>query len=80
MSKTFQGRYQVQDGYAGGSRPKFVTIAADVLPDDMTDDELVELYEDLIQQDFEANVTPGAERIDAFVAWAREQIEKREGA
>ena len=77
MSEKFQGRYQVQDGYAGGARPKYVGINASELNDDMTDDDLVDFYHDAIDQHFAENVTPGAERVDEFVSWAREQLEKR---
>jgi hypothetical protein len=80
MSEKFQGRYQVQDGYAGGARPKYVSIDADGIEDDITDEELIEYYEDAIQQHFEENVTPGAERVYEFVSWAREQLAKRESA
>lgn len=79
MAEKFQGRYQVQDGYAGGARPKYVTICADDLEEDMTDDELVEFYEDEIQRHYEENVSPGAERVDEFVSWAREQLARRGG-
>jgi hypothetical protein len=77
MSEKFQGRYQVQDGYVGGARLQHVSIDADGIEDDMTDKELIAYYEDAIQQHFEENVTPGADRVDEFVSWAREQLEKR---
>ena len=77
MSKKFQGRYQVQDGYAGGSRPQYVPIDDDGIEDDMTDEEMIEYYENAIQEHFEKNVTPGAERVDEFVSWAREQLANR---
>lgn len=79
MSKTFQGRYQVQDGYAGGSRPQHVTIDAGDIEDDATDDELIRFYEDSIQDHFEKNISPGIQRTDEFVSWAREQLAKRGG-
>lgn len=77
MSNKFQGRYQVQDGYAGGSRPQHVSIFSDDLEEDMTDDELVEFYENEIQNHFYERISPGAERVDEFVAWARDQLAKR---
>jgi len=76
-SKTFRGRYQVQDGYAGGARPKYVEIHADELEDDMDDAAIIELYEAIIQTDFEEKVTPAAERTDEFLVWAHEQLSAR---
>lgn len=77
MTAKFKARYQAQDGYAGGSRPKHFTIISDELEDDMDEESLIAFYEDAVQSHFEQNVTPGAERVDEFVAWAREQLAKR---
>jgi hypothetical protein len=78
MSKEkFEARYKVEDGYAGGARPQYFKISADELDDEMTDEQLIEFYEDAVQADFEERISPGAERVDEFVAWAREQLAAR---
>jgi len=80
MTEKFQARYQVQDGYAGGARPKHFTISADDLEDGMTTEEqLVEFYENAVQDHYDEHVSPGSERVDEFVAWARAQLSAREG-
>lgn len=79
MSEKFKGRYQVADGYCGGARPQHLTIHAGDLEDDMTDEQLIEMYEAEIQQHFEEHISPSAERVDEFVAWARDQLQKRAG-
>lgn len=80
MAEKFQARYQVQDGYAGGARPKHFHISAEDLEDDMTTEEqLVEFYEGAVQDHYDEHVSPGAERVDEFVSWARAQLAAREG-
>lgn len=77
MAEKFKARYQVQDGYAGGARPQHFIIGADDLNDDMTDEQLMEFYESSVQDHYNEKVSPGAERIDEFVAWARTQLANR---
>ena len=75
--KTFEARYQVEDGYAGGTRPQYFTIDAGDLEDDMTDDELESLYHEKCEEDMRQKIGCGPNRIDEFVAWAREQLNER---
>lgn len=77
MSKKFQGRYGVNDGYAGGARPHHFTVYDYELEDDMTDDQLERLYEEAVEESFAQNITPYPERVDEFIAWAREQLAAR---
>lgn len=74
MADRFKARYQAQDGYAGGAKPKFVTIdEQDILNCD-TEDEMREIYDEAIYAHFQENVTPCGENEDEFLAWARERI------
>ena len=50
MSDTFKVRWQASDGYVGGSRPQSFTVSDDDLDDDMTDKELRELFDDLLEK------------------------------
>lgn len=77
-NEKFEARYQVADGYAGGAHPQYFKISADELESDMTDDDLEQFYEDAVSEDFQRRISPNSERVDAFIAWAREQIAKRE--
>lgn len=77
MSETFEGTYEVDDGYVSKGRPKPFEIDADDLDDDMTDDEIVELYETTAREAFEQEVTWYAKDGDEFLAWAREQLAAR---
>ena len=73
----FQGKYEVSDGYVGGSRPKYFSVFADDLEDDMTDDALENLYEESAYEHFLGNVNCDTYRKDEFIAWAKEVIKNR---
>lgn len=45
--------WQVSDGYAGSARPQYVSISLDDFEDDMTDDDILERLEQIVQDDFE---------------------------
>lgn len=79
MSKTFQGRYEIEDGYAGGSRPQFFTIDAEELDDDMTDSDIASLYEDSAKAAFNQTTFFTVDS-DDFLKWAREQLKARKEA
>ena len=77
MSNTedkFKGRYEVNDGYAGGARPHHFTIRADDLGEGMDDEALEAFYEEAVQDHFEQHITPCSERLDEFIAWAKDRI------
>lgn len=78
-NEKFKGKYTVADGYAGGARPQYFTVDADDLVDEMSDSQLIEFYEETMQQAFEERIHPESDRVDEFVAWAREQLAKRNG-
>lgn len=75
--KKFKARYQVADGYAGGSRPQHFTIHAGDLEDDMDDAALQSFYEQSVQDDFEQKIYPDSERMDEFIAWAKERLAEK---
>jgi predicted sulfurtransferase len=77
MTDKFKGRYEVSDGYVGGSRPHHFKFDASDLEDDMTDVDLVNAYEQAAQDHFEEHITPSVERVDEFIKWAREQLAAR---
>lgn len=79
MSKDkFQAKYQVEDGYAGKDRPRHFNIDPSQLEDDMDDGDLERFYEEAVQEHFEQNIAPAAERVDEFIAWAKARIAERQ--
>jgi hypothetical protein len=49
----FKFTWQVSDGYAGGARPQHASISLDDFEDDMTDADILERLEQIVQDDFE---------------------------
>jgi hypothetical protein len=78
MSKKFNGAYDINDGYAGKSRPQSFSVSADEIEDDMTEDAIRGLYASLAEADFQKRITVSVSREEAFVSWALEQIEARQ--
>ncbi len=74
----FKAIYQADDGYCGGSRPQSFKISRDEIEDDMTRDDLTEMFEDMVQDDFEQKVRPSEGNYEEFIEWALEIIENRE--
>ena len=71
MTSKFTVKYQAADGYVGGKRPLSFDIYSSEILDDMSDEELSNLYYDMVQGDFEQKVTAEAENLDEFLEWAR---------
>lgn len=72
----FGVRWQIEDGYIGGSRPQYFNISERELAEDMEESELRLLFRDNLKIEFEYNVHPVTDDEDAFVEWAKERIEK----
>ena len=72
----FKGIYKVDDGYAGGSRPRYFDIEDFEIEDDMSDGDLEELYENIMIEDFEDKIHPYGQNVQEFIQWAKEQIAK----
>ena len=74
----FKGRYHVADGYVGGQRPQSFRVDEHELDDEMTDEQIVALYDEAADDHFQSHIFfPSVEREAEFIAWAREQINKR---
>jgi hypothetical protein len=56
--------WEVEDGYAGKSRPQFTDIDDDDLADCETEEEKEDLINSVVQDDFEQNITWGIIRTD----------------
>ncbi len=52
-------KWQVLDRYAGGSRPQHVTIDESEILDCEDEEELLQIIESAVQEDFEQKVSPG---------------------
>lgn len=73
----FQGKYQAEDGYVGGSRPLYFPVFVDDIEDDMTDEQLEARYEELAYEHFLQNVHCHPYRLEEFKEWARKVISER---
>ena len=78
MSKnTFKVTYHVEDGFVGKSRPHVFTVDSGEIEDDMTAEDVVALLDELVQNDFEQNITPYPANGTEFVDWAMDVIRAR---
>ena len=68
---TFKAKYAVDDGYAGGARPHFVTIDEADLNDCETDEQLLEAYNEVIYDHFTERITPYGQNEAEFLEWAK---------
>lgn len=76
-TETFEARYQVDDGYAGGSRPQHFRVHPSEIQDDMSDEEIADLYTEMCEEDMRQKIGCSPERIDKFVKWARDVLNNR---
>lgn len=70
--ENFTVKWEVDDGYAGGSRPQSFDIAPFEIDEFMEEADLIELYEDMIREEFLHRVGYYGKNLDEFLAWARE--------
>jgi len=81
MSKdTFRVKYEIEDGYYGTTRPQYLTLHADWLPDDFDEDDLKCFLEESVQEHFRNNITTymADTDIDSFISWGKEMLKKRD--
>lgn len=78
-TKFFEATYHVADGYVCGDRPHYFKISPEDLEDDMTDEDLSELFDEFMLGHFESNVFPESTDYDSFISWARQQLSTRSG-
>lgn len=71
MKNQFRVKYKAADGYVGKDRPLFFNVDSQDVEDCMDDEEVTDLYLDMIQDDFEKKVFAEGENIDEFLVWAR---------
>ncbi len=60
-----QIKYEVEDGYAGGSRYKYVEVDDEDLEQCESLEEKIKLVDEIVEQDFSQNVYP---------VWNKEQL------
>ena len=72
---TFECEYEVEDNYVGPSRPHYFRIHGSDLDEDMTENDLVNLFEERMQEAFEQKLCPYGKNQDDFMDWALEVIE-----
>ena len=75
----FKATYTAADGYVGKARPLYFSIYSGELEEDMDENDLIDLFENSMQDHFEQTVYPHSSDCDSFVAWARQQLNNRSG-
>ncbi len=75
MSEKFEASYEIEDGYAGRSRPQSFCIDPQDIMEDMDEEDLREMYRDMVQEDFQQKIAPFGTNEDEFVEWALSQME-----
>ena len=71
----FKCIYDVDDGYAGGSRPHSFSIWQSELDEDMTEEDVDNLFEERMQESFLQRLSPYGRNKESFINWALEVIE-----
>lgn len=71
----FQASYSIDDGYAGNRRHNF-KLSSNEFDEFTTDEELKEIFNEIMQEHFEQNVYPIANNLDEYLDWAKKQIEE----
>ncbi len=77
MADYFSGEYEINDGYAGGSRPQHFRVDAHDLDDEMSDEELEDFYYEAAYEHFKQNIDVTVTDAGEFVEWAKEQLKKQ---
>lgn len=71
----FRCKYRIDDGFVG-KREKSFYISESEIDEDMTLDDLSNLFEESMQDSFEQKVFPDAVRKEDFMAWGESVINK----
>jgi len=69
----FKARYEVDDGYAGGSRPQgFIIQEGDFdIDPEMTDEKLTDLFYEMVDEDMRQETSVCNVNVLEFISWAR---------
>ena len=80
MAEKYEITWQADDGYVGGSAPQHCAIDAYDIDADMSEEDLKNLFWQVVQDDFEQKVSPVSEDEVSFIEWAKEEIANRKDA
>jgi len=78
IDSAFGAKYEIDDGYAGGSRPQYFMIHAGEIEDDMTSDDLERLYHEQCEEHMRGHIGCSPARVDEFVEWATSVLAARQ--
>lgn len=73
----FNCRYELEDGYVGGSRPQTFRVRAADLEDDVSDEALEQAFHAMAEEHRNENIGIASLNIDEFKQWARAQVASR---
>ncbi len=60
-------KWQVADGYCGGSRPQSTELHLEDFDVEMSEGEIEDLIYEMVDDDFRQTITPGIENMDEVV-------------
>jgi len=78
MKDYFIVRYEIADGYVGGSRPQEFSVRKHEIEEDMDESDIHDLFLEMLQADFEQTASPEPSNKDEFMAWAAKVIANKE--
>ena len=79
-NRRFPGRYELEDGYVGGSRTQRFSVGEDELDDDMTENDLRTLFYNMAEEHMHQNIGIAGLNEDEFVEWAQGILNARKAA
>ena len=74
---SFRARYLIEDGHVGPSSPQYFNIEEEDIEEDMTEEKLMGLFSELMQEDFVQSVYPIIDCEEDFLEWCKEILRKR---
>ncbi len=71
---TFTVRYEIEDGYMGGSRPQSFRVDEGDINPEMTDVQIEQMLDDMTQEDMLQKVSPNIHNRNEFMDWAKRVV------
>lgn len=78
MNDAFEVTWEAEDGYCGGARPHHFDISTDDFEKDTTEQELEEIFNDMLDSEFSSHVAPSTSDLPRFLEWAKERQKEME--
>lgn len=77
MTEKFNVKWEVDDGYVGGSSPQSFDLHCFDIDADDEDTDLEEAFDDLLQEEFNQRARPVASNREEALEWMRQVRDKK---